>query len=94
LQTASIKPSSVASDIPSMSGIELVVAAARGKANSKALAELAYGHNRATLLKLCQTLEGRVPAHQRFLISSILSHMDYLEMTIQNVQTAAVLVFA
>jgi CBS domain-containing membrane protein len=38
------------------------------------------------LLKLCQTLEGRVPAHQRFLISSILSHMDYLEMTIQNVQ--------
>ncbi len=86
LETANIKLSNVASHISSTSGRELVIAAAGGEDNRQTMAELACGHNRAKLLELCQTPEGCVPAHQHFLISSILSHVDFLEETIQNVQ--------
>lgn len=86
LEAANIKLSNVASHISSASGRELVVAITQGEDNSQPLAELAYGYDRAKLLELCESLEGRVSAHQRFLISSMLSHMDFLEEAIQNVR--------
>jgi len=87
LETANIKPSNVLRHISSTSGRALVVAPVQGD-NRKFLAEQAYRHNRANLQELYQTLEGCVPAHRRFLISNILSHLAFLDQTIQKVQLA------
>jgi hypothetical protein len=85
LQTANIKPSNVVNPI---SRQEQAVDTTGVEDKRQALTKLAYGCNKANLQELCQALEERVPTHQHFLISSILSHMDFLEIKIQNVQVA------
>lgn len=88
LEIAKFNHSSVVSPISSTCQPESVVTTMGGEDNSQTLRELAYRHNRAKLLELCQALERLVPAHQRFLINSIISHVDFLEYRIQNVQNA------
>jgi len=84
LETANFKHSNMACHISSASRQKLAVATAGGEDNKQALAELAYQHNKVILLRWCQTLD----QHQRCLISTIISHVDFLEDKIQNIQIA------
>jgi CBS domain-containing membrane protein len=88
LKTVTIKPSSIFNSILSTSRQEQVVGTTGVEDNHQAQTKLAHGYNKANLQELYQALEERVPTHQYCLIISILSHMDFLEETIQNVQMA------
>jgi transposase len=85
LEGANIKIASVATNIMGVSGREILAAMVEGRVDVVAMAQLAKGKLRKKLPELEQALEGRMGAHQRFLISHQLNHIDFLGETITQV---------
>lgn len=86
LEGANIKLAAVVTDVLGVSARAMLDALVAGTDNANSLSELARGRLRAKLPQLRQALEGRVQPHHRFLISQILTHIDFLEEAIEQVQ--------
>jgi transposase len=84
LEGANIKLSSVATDVLGLSGRQMLAALAAGSDDPTALAELAKGKLRSKLPQLARALAGRVGAHQRFLLTQQLAHLDALDELIDQ----------
>lgn len=84
LETANIKLSSVATDVMGVSGRAMMEALLLGNTDPAVLADLARGKLRKKLPLLRQALEGRFRPHHRFMLGQILSHLDYLDESIET----------
>lgn len=84
LEDANIKLASVATDIMGVSGRLILQQLLAGEANPSLLADLAKGRLREKHALLEQALQGRVTAHHRFMLIQHLSHIDYLDEAIHN----------
>jgi transposase len=85
LQDAGIKLTSVASETLGTSARAMLDELISGSHDPKALADLARGRLRAKLAQLEDALKGHfVPEHHGFMISHILSHIDYIDETIEH----------
>jgi transposase len=83
LESANIKLGSVASDVTGVSARAMLAALVAGKADPAAMAELAVGRLRQKRAALEQALTGLVREHHRFLLSTHLAHIDFLEEQIE-----------
>jgi transposase len=72
----------VATDIGGGSGRRILQALLEGVTAPVQPAELATGRLRAKRAELTQALQGRIQAHQAFLIAELLEHVDYLDEAI------------
>jgi transposase len=79
LECANIKLSSVATDTFGVSGRAMLEAIVDGQADPEIMAQLAKGRLRSKLPELEKALTGLVREHHRFLLSSQLAHMDFLD---------------
>jgi len=84
LQDAGIKLSSVATDILGKSGRDMLVALCSGTQDPEVLAELARGKLRKKIPLLRQALEGRFTSHHRLIVEKILTKLDFLDETIEE----------
>ncbi len=85
LQDAGIKLSSVATDVMGVSGRAMLDALVEGNATSEVLADLAKGRLRKKLPELKKALTGRFRKdHHAFLVSRILTHIDTMEESIEE----------
>ena len=82
LEGMNIKLASVATDVMGVSARAMLAALVEGKADAATMAELAKGRLRSKMELLERSLEGRVGAHQRFILSELLCQIDSLEETI------------
>ena len=82
LETASIKLSSVASDVFGVSGRRMLRAILEGQSTPQQMAELARGALRRKLDALALALDGRVEEHHRFLLGMQLDRIEHVEATI------------
>jgi transposase len=91
LEGANIKLGNVASDVLGVSGRLMLRALIAGTTEAVALADLAQGHLRAKIPQLRRALTGNVGAHQRFLLTQQLAHLDALDTLIErlNAEVAA-----
>jgi transposase len=79
LEGANVKLASVASDVTGVSARAMLAELVAGSTDAAALAGLAVGQLRAKIPDLQRALSGRVGDHQRFLLAQQLSHIDFLE---------------
>jgi transposase len=79
LEDANIKLASVATDVLGVSGRAMLEALIAGEANAETLADLAKRRMRAKLPELKLALHGRVTDHHRFLLRTLLRHVDHLD---------------
>src|SRR5947209_3937607 len=79
LEEANIKLASVATDVLGMSGRAMIAALIAGETDPDPLAELARGSLRKKKPQLRRALEGRVTAHHRFLLRTLLRQEEQLE---------------
>jgi len=79
LEDANIKLASVASDIMGVSGRAILEELVQGRTDPALLAELAKGRLRDKRDLLEKALSGRVRTHHRFMLAQHLSHVDFLE---------------
>jgi transposase len=79
LEDAGVKLASVMSDVMGRSGRAMLEALIGGSTDAEALAALAKGRLRAKLPALRRALEGHLRARHRFLLTQILSKIDFLE---------------
>jgi transposase len=84
LEGANIKLSSVATDIMGVSARAMLAEIAAGQTDAVALADLARGRLRSKLSGLEKALTGIVQPHHRFLLSTQLVHIDFLEEQIEG----------
>jgi transposase len=87
LEDANIKLASVASDVLGVSGRHMLERIVAGEDNAAQLAELARGRLRAKLPELRQALEGRLTEHHRFVLQSLLTHLEFLAHQIEQLDT-------
>jgi transposase len=85
LEGANIKLASVATDILGKSGRIILQALVAGAEDTATLAQLAQGRLREKIPQLERALAGRVDAHQRFMLTEHLAHIDFLETSIARV---------
>jgi transposase len=79
LEDANLKLASVATDMMGVSGRAILAELLHGEGDPAVLAELAKGRLRNKREALTQALTGVVQAHHRFLLVQHLSHIDYLD---------------
>ena len=93
LEDAGINLAAVATDILGASGRAMLNALVQGTTDPEVLADLARGRLRAKLPALRQALVGRFRAHHAFLVTQVLSHLDYLDEAVTSLtgQIAALL---
>lgn len=82
LEGANIKLSSVVADITGVSGRAMLEAMAEGTEDPRVLAALARGKLQRKRPALEEALEGLMGPHQRMLLRSQLSHLDFLDTQI------------
>ena len=82
LEDANIKLASVATRVLGASGRAMLAELCEGRNDPEALAELARGKLRRKLPELRKALTGRFSSHHALLVSHLLSHIDYLDETI------------
>lgn len=85
LESANIKLASVATDVMGASGKDMLLALLGGNADPEILAELARGKLRKKIPALKQAMEGRFRRHHRFMLETILAHIDFLDENIASV---------
>jgi len=85
LESANIKLASVATNVMGISGKDMMHALLGGEADPEILAELARGRLRKKIPALKQALEGRFRSHHRFMLETILAHIDFLDESIATV---------
>lgn len=83
LEGANIKLAAVASDVLGVSGRAMLDALVAGTTDPVVLADLAQKRLREKIPQLVQALDGRVGAHQRFMIAQHLAQIDSLDESIQ-----------
>ena len=79
LEDANLKVASVATDIMGVSGRAMVEALLQGTTDPATLAELAQGRLRTKRAELERALAGRVSEHHRWLLTTHLAHIDFLD---------------
>jgi len=84
VEDAGIKLASVASEVLGVSGRLMLEALVAGTQDPEILAELAKGRLRAKLPALREALEGRFRSYHRLLVGELLSHVDYLDESIER----------
>jgi transposase len=84
LQDAGIKLSSVATDILGKSGRDMLAALIAGTHDPQVLAELARGRLRTKIPLLRRALQGRFVSHHRLIVEKILTKLDFLDETIED----------
>jgi transposase len=82
LQGANIKLSSVASNMHTKSGMDMVHAIAGGELDEKVLSKMARGTMKAKREELERALKGLIQPHQQMIIRSMLSHIEALDVQI------------
>lgn len=82
LEDANIKLGAVASDILGVSGRAMIKAIVEGEEDSEKLAELALRRLRGKIPDLRLALHGRVRDHHRFLLKTLLDHLEFLDSQI------------
>jgi transposase len=85
LEGANIKLASVVSDVTGVSARAMLGELLAGHDDAAALAELAMGQLRRKRADLERALTGRVSAHQRFMLTQHLAHIDGLDEQIATV---------
>lgn len=85
LEAANIKLSSVATDVMGVSGRAMLEALLSGSTDPQVLSELAKGRLRKKLPELKKALEGRFRSHHRFMVAEVLTHLDFLDETIERI---------
>ncbi|UTI42536.1 IS110 family transposase [Niallia sp. RD1] len=85
LEGANIKLGSVVSDILGVSSREMLQSIADGEDNVEILANSARGKLKEKRQELELSLQGRITAHQRMMLKSILSHIDFLTKHIEMI---------
>jgi transposase len=85
LEDANIKLASVVTDVTGVSARAMLEEMVAGEANATALARLARGRLRHKRAELEQALIGRVRDHHRFLLVTHLSHIDFLDEQIEQI---------
>jgi hypothetical protein len=85
LETATIKLTSVVSDVWGKSGQSMIKAIMQGESDVQTLTELARGTLRGKLPQLQEALEGRIQPHHRVLLQQIFAHLQFLESSMQQV---------
>jgi transposase len=83
LETASIKLTSVVSDVWGKSGQSMIKAIIQGESDAQALTELARGSLRGKLPQLQEALEGRIQPHHRVLLQQIFAQLQFLETSMR-----------
>ena len=79
LQDAGIKLTSVASEVLSMSGRNMIEALIAGQRDPQILAEMAIGRMRNKLPALAEALSGHFGSHHAVTARQILDHIDFLD---------------
>jgi transposase len=79
LEGGNVKLASVATDVTGVSARAMLAGLLAGSADAAQLAELAVGKLREKIPELERALTGRVGEHQRFLLAQQLSHIDFLD---------------
>lgn len=85
LETVNIKLGAVASHIVGKSGRAILRRLAEGPAQPEKLAELALGHLRAKIPDLILALDGRTDAHFRWMLTSLLHKLEWLDTELASV---------
>ena len=85
LENANIKLASVATDVLGVSGRRMLTALVDGESDPETMAELAKGRLRNKIPELRKALNGVVDAHHRFLLAQQLSHIDFLDEQIDDI---------
>lgn len=84
LEDTNIKLSSVATDIMGVSSRAILAQILDGNTDAAAMAELAKGRLRSKKDLLEKALTGRVNDHHRYMLTHLLSHIDYLDDALQS----------
>ncbi len=87
LESANIKPGSVASDVLGASGRAMLRDLIGGETDAQKLAALAKGQLRSKSAQLEAALTGRVRSHHRLLMRELLDHVEYIERTVARLDT-------
>lgn len=87
LEGANIKLSSVVSDVTGVSGRAILSALLDGQQTPVQMAELAKGRLRKKQGELSRALEGMLQPHHRFMVVELLGHIDYLDESIERLDT-------
>jgi transposase len=88
LEGANIKLSSVATDVLGKSGRAMLEALIAGEQDPAVLAELARGRMRSKRPELQRALDGRLLGQHQILLQHLLAHIDFLEGSIAELETA------
>lgn len=84
LEGANIKLSSVVTDVTGKSGRAMLKAIVDGVEDPGRIAELALGRLKSKKAELKEALQGVVHDHQRTMLKMILSHIDYLDAQVAD----------
>jgi transposase len=90
LEWANIKLAAVATSVTGVSARSMLEAILNGRTEPEQLAKLAKGRLRKKRAELEKALDGRVRDHHRFMISSHLVHLDFLDEQISVFDEAIV----
>ncbi len=85
LEGADIKLASVVSDVLGVSARAMLAELVAGQEDAAVLADLAVGQLREKLPALERALTGRMSAHQRFMLTQHLAHIDALDAQVAAV---------
>ena len=85
LEGANVKLASVVTDILGVSGRAMLKALAEGGLSSEDMARLAKGRLKHKIPQLQDALHGLMASHQRFMLATILDHIENLEELIEAV---------
>jgi transposase len=84
LEDSNIKLASVATDITGKSGRAILDALVEGKLSPQQMAELVHKRMEAKKPAMARALEGKVTAHHRFMLRSLLQQTDNLDQMIDS----------
>jgi transposase len=84
LEGANVKLSSVATDILGVSGRAMLEAMVNGVENAEVLADMAKGALRRKKASLEEALHGLMGEHQRMMLKIQLSHLDFIDQKIDE----------
>ena len=87
VEDANIKLGAVASDILGVSGRQMIRALICGEQDSTKLADLARRALRSKIPQLQAALQGHVTEHHRFMLRTLMEHLDYLECAIDRLSS-------
>jgi transposase len=84
LEDTNLKLTAVVTNIMGLSARDMLDALLQGETNPEVLAKLARGKLRKKREDLEQALVGRVDDHHRFLLTSLLTHVDFLDAQVAD----------